>query len=166
MARPASERKLIARPEFPSTISQKFYLKGNATGIKKIDGVFLGTRPKANTYTGFSLPYGQVTQIFGYDNKSAFVYAGTNGAGQPLLLGGFPQSDGTLAIKPALAGETGQQPIECTIVAKTLLCGVILNGQNYNKLVISDYNNDGNYELSMSAVFATAVQLVVEKTET
>jgi hypothetical protein len=124
----------------------------------------LGSRPVVNTYTGFNLPYGQVARLFGYDPKSAYVYAGTNGAGENLILGAFAKSDGTAAVKPALKNEPGQSPIECTVIAHTLLCGVNVNGVLYHDLLAADYNNDGNYELAIgpSSSGHTVVALVVE----
>jgi hypothetical protein len=144
-------------------VTEHFYLKGNATGLKKVDGVYVGTRPLVNTLVGFGLPYGQKVTQFGYDPKSALLYTGFTASGQPLLLSGVLRKDGTAALKTATKGEKGSEPIECTVLAETLLCGAIINGVNYNKLVLEDFKSDGNYEVALSAVFATAVQLVVSK---
>lgn len=130
-------------------MTQTFYLKGNNTGIARVDGVALGAKNVAGSFTGFGLPYGQKPTKFGLDTTSNFVYAGETAAGQCLYLGAFPNADGTAAIKPATQGQAGQTPIQCTVVVDVLLCNVNVNGALYHDLELLSYTKN-QYELGIS----------------
>jgi len=146
---------------FVRSVTEQFYLVGNSSGLAKVDGVKLGARPVKSAYVGWGLPYGQKPQLFGYDNSTLRLHAGTTAKGEALVLAAFEQPDGSAAVRTAVDGEPNASILECEIITNLIFCVSEPGGVNHNDFTPTDYNGDGHYELAIDQSRTKLVRLQV-----